>query len=371
MTATLTELTSALEQTLSQISMVTANYGESPVLAAVIQDWFHFLGGKPGEVVVIDCGSDAETQTICWAMFRDKLIDKLQIIHETSDDFGKDKGYIKEYTAGAIASKPYILFFKTDTLPYRKGHENWLVEAIQYLEREDIFAVGGSYNGPCKAEDAWDGWYFSRFCSYNFAIMKRDTFVAAMHEFANDFILSGFRSKNPLDSDGDGRFLIEAAFEQYMEQHNLYTLMKVEDINWSVFHTNVHGEHLKKTREKYLARKDVKKYLNSGIGTYEHNPDKGKYYGQPGPSLLKRLRIAFGKSALGPFWRSVKQALKPTRIIFGQSALGPSWRSIKQMARNQWGAFKQILRPVRVAFGQSVLGSSWRSLKQKLFGRLR
>jgi hypothetical protein len=147
--------------------------------------------------------------------------------------------------------------------------------------------------------------------------------------------------------------------------------MKVEDINWSVFHTNVHGEHLKKTREKYLARKDVKKYLNSGIGTYEHNPDKGKYYGQPGPSLLKRLRIAFGKSALGPFWRSVKQALKPTRIIFGQSALGPSWRSIKQMARNQWGAFKQILRPVRVAFGQSVLGSSWRSLKQKLFGRLR
>lgn len=239
--------------------MVTANYGEGVVLRDVFQDWFDFLGGKPGEVVVVDCGSDPETQTVCWQMFQQGLIDKLQIIHPSSDDFGKEKGYIKEYTAGAIASKPYVLVFKTDTLPYRKGYEQWLVEAIEYLERDDVFAVGGSYNLPCKTHDAWPGWYFSRKCSYNFAIMKRDMFMAAAHEFANDFILSGFKGENPAAQGDQHRYFIEVAFEQYMERHNLYTLMKVEDPNWTVFHTNTHNERLKQTREKYLARQDILK----------------------------------------------------------------------------------------------------------------
>lgn len=295
---------------LNQISMVTANYGESAVFADVIHDWFQFLGGKPGEVVVVDCGSDRATQSVCWQMFQSGEIDKLQIIHPEHEEFGKEKGYVREYTAGAIASKPYVLVFKTDTLPFRSGHEGWLEEAISYLDRPDIFAVGGSYNVPCKHHDAWDGWYFSKKCSYNFALMKRETFMAAAHEFANEFILSGFKSHNPAALTGQDRFFIEVAFEQYIQRHELFTLMKVEDRNWTVFHTNVHDEKLKQTRDRYLARKDISRFMNAGLPPEELAPDKALYYGQPHPGLTwrwRRFRVAFGNSALGSQWRSLKQ----------------------------------------------------------------
>jgi len=291
--------------------MVTANYGEGLVFADIINDWFEFLGGKPGEVVVVDCGSDRETQTVYWKMFEEGLIDKLQLIHPNSNDFGKDKGYIKEYTAGAIASKPYLLIFKTDTIPYRKGHDGWLEEAISYLDREDVFAIGGSHNLPAKHHDAWPGWYFSHKCSYNFALMKRSTFIAAAHEFANTFILSGFKGENPAAATGQDRYFIEVAFEQYIQRHQVHSLIKVEDLNWTVFHTNTHEERLKQVREKYLAREDIERFMNTGYSDKEPNPAKALYYGLPPEKvgLMKKVKIAFGQSAFGPHWRLLKKKL--------------------------------------------------------------
>ncbi|CAA9588121.1 hypothetical protein AVDCRST_MAG81-4323 [uncultured Synechococcales cyanobacterium] len=276
---------------LSQISMVTANYGEGLVFADIINDWFNFLGGKPGEVVIVDCGSNRETQTVYWKMFQEGLINKLQLIHPDSDDFGKDKGYIKEYTAGAIASKPYLLVFKSDTIPYRQGHDSWLEEAISYLDRDDVFAIGGSYNLPSKHHDAWPGWYFSHKCSYNFALMKRSTFMAAAHEFANTFILSGFKGENPAAATGQDRYFIEVAFEHYIQRHQVYSLIKVEDQNWTVFHTNTHGERLKQIREKYLAREDIERFMNAGYSDEEPEPAKALYYGLPPEEvgLMKKL----------------------------------------------------------------------------------
>lgn len=296
---------------LSEISLVTANFGEGVVLADVLQDWFHFLGGKPNEVVFIDCGSDPETQAICWQLYQDGLIDRLQVIHPDNDDFGRDKGFIKEYTAGAVASNPYLVLFKTDTLPYRQGHEGWLEEALNYLDRDDVFAISGAWNLPSKHHDAWDGWYFSKKCSYNFVVIKRDKFMAAAHEFAHDFILSGFTSENPAEATNQGRYFIEVAFEKYLERHNVYVLSRVEDINWTVFHTNTHNQLLKQVREDYLARRDVERFMNLGFSDKEPDPSKARYYGLPVPQVgfLKKLRIAFGASPLGTPWRSLKRRL--------------------------------------------------------------
>ncbi|MFM7425242.1 MAG: glycosyltransferase family 2 protein [Elainella sp.] len=303
------EQDSNLNSILGQVSLVTANYGEGVVFAEVINDWFEFLGGKPGEVVVVDCGSDASTQNICWQLFQSGVIDKLQLIHSSNDDFGRDKGYIKEYTAGAIASKPYVLLFKTDTLPYREGNEEWLVDAVAYLDRDDVFAVGGSFNLPSKHHEAWAGWYFSHKCSYNFALMKREKFMAAVHEFANNFVLAGFQGENPAAKTMQDRYFTEVAFEDYMERHNLYTLVKVEEPNWTVFHTNTHDERLKQVREQYRARRKIKKYMNLGNSDEALDPAKALYYGFPTAGPLKRLRIAFGKSTLGIRWRELKQQI--------------------------------------------------------------
>jgi hypothetical protein len=296
---------------LSEVSMITNNFGDAIIFADILQDWFRFLGGKPGEVVVVDCGSDRQTHNVYWQLFQEGLIDKLQVIQSYHEDNygGVESGYIKEYTAGAIASKPYLLWFHVDTLPYREGHDNWLDEAINYLDRDDVFAVGGSFNIPSKHHDAWHGWYFSHKCSLNFALMKRSTFMTSVHEFAGDYIMSGFKGENPAAATNQERYLLEVAFEQYIQAHGVYTLCKVENQNWTVFHTNTHEERLKKTREKYLARTNIKQFMNAGFA-FEDKADPfpaGMYYGQPPMSFIKKLRISLGKSPIGPSWRWFKQ----------------------------------------------------------------
>jgi len=299
---------------LDNVSLVTNNFGNGSVFADILLDWFRFLGGKPGEVVVVDCGSDTETQTIYWKLFQEGLIDKLQVIQSNHEDNygGKETGFIQEYTAGAIASKPYLLWFHIDTLPYREGHDNWLQESISYLDRKDVFAVGGSFNMPSKQHDAWAGWYFSHKCSLNFALMKRSTFMAAVHEFADPYITAGFKGNNPAEALGQskGRYIFEIAFEQYIQRYNAYTLCKIEDLTWTVFHTNTHEERLQKTRDKYLARKDIKRFMNAGLLS-EEKPihERIIYYGQPQIGIVKKLRIIFGQSSVGSYWRWLRQRL--------------------------------------------------------------
>jgi hypothetical protein len=297
---------------LDEVALVAANFGNGLIYKDILLDWFRFLGGKPGEVVVVDGGSDINTQIVYWELYRDGLIDKLQVIQPHHQDNDKETCYIQEYTAGAIARKPYILFFKIDTLPYREGHDNWLEEAINYLDRDDVFAVGGSFNLPSKLHDAWPGWYFSYKCSLNFSLMKRSRFMAAMHELAGSFITSGFKGENPGEAIGlgKGRYLVEVAFEEYIQRHKMYTLCKIEDPTWTVFHTNTLGERLKKTREKYFARKDIKRFMNVGFSDEEPNPAKAIYYGKPPVPIVKSLQIMFGASPLGPYWRELKKKLK-------------------------------------------------------------
>ncbi len=295
---------------LNDVSLVTNNFGDASVFANILQDWFNFLGGKPGEVVVVDCGSDLQTQQVYWQLYQDKMIDKLQVIQTNHEDNfgGKETGYIQEYTAGSVASKPYILWFHIDTLPYRDGHNGWLEEMVQYLEQADVFAISGAFNLPSKHHSAWDGWYYSRKCSLNFALMKRSTFMTAVHEYAGDYILSGFKSKNPADETKQGRYLLEVAFERYLERHNLYTLCKVESPTWTIFHTNTHETLLEETRKKYLAREGIEPYIDLGGSDAEPNPAMAMYYGQTPPSigLIKQIRIAFGKTVLGEKWRWLK-----------------------------------------------------------------
>jgi hypothetical protein len=298
------------EQAREQVSLVAANFGNGETFANVLQDWFNFLGGKPGEVVVVDGGSKPAVQSVYWDLFNQGKIDKLQIIRNNHPENHKDLCFIQEHTAGAIACKPYLLWYKSDTLPFRKGHEDWLCQAIEYLDREDTFAVGGSFNIPSKHHEAWPGWYFSDKCSENFAFMKRQSFMDAVSEFAGAYIASGFRDFNPADTTRQGRYLIEVAFEQYIKNHQKYTLVKVEDPTWTVFHTNVMGPALVQVREDYLARKNVEKYMNARI----HNRIWGGcYYGRPA-LRWQHFKWAVHESPLGPMIRAIKRTLGMNQV---------------------------------------------------------
>jgi len=64
-----------------------------------------------------------------------------------------------------------------------------------------------------------------------------------------------------------------------MQCNNLYKLCKVENPTWDlVFHTNTHEEHLKKAQTKYLARKDIERFMNADDAD---NPAKVLIMGKP------------------------------------------------------------------------------------------
>ena len=103
---------------------------------------------------------------------------------------------------------------------------------------------------------------------------------------------------------------MEASWVKYMHNHNLFTLARYEDQDWTVFHTNLVGEKLAQARLDNLARKDVGKYMNAANFTVKG--DNYVYYGQPMLSKFKKFRIAFGLSTLGPVWRAVKRHFHAT-----------------------------------------------------------
>ena len=87
-----------------------------------------------------------------------------------------------------------------DTLPFREGHADWLSQAIGFLGRDDTFSFGGALSLPHDHHPAWEGYYFCHVCSLNFALMKRNRFMDALHETANEYLLAGFKGENPATS---------------------------------------------------------------------------------------------------------------------------------------------------------------------------
>lgn len=303
----------------SSVSLVNANFGNANVFEKVLLDWFEFLGARPGEVVVLEAGSDRQTHDVMYDLLCRGLIDNLQLIRPGHGDSSRNTAHIREHNVVAVATKPYVLFWKSDSLPFRRGHDGWLAEALQHHERPDTFAVGGSFNMPSRHHDAFPGYYFSDKCSENFALMKRETFIKAIEEFCGEYVISGFRTTNPAALTGQDRFLIEVAFERYMERHKLFTLTRVEDESWTIFHTNASGLRLEALREKYRRREDIAHYMNAA------NPiklDGGCYYGRR-RDYVREAKVTLGR------WRRIavsKLTGKPTGLPDHPSAMKGAFR---------------------------------------------
>ena len=184
------------QNTLSRISLVASNFGDGPLIPLILQDWFRFLGGRPGEVVIRD-GGDRDTQRTLKGLLCDGHIDKLVLVQPDHYDCGNHQVYISEHAVPSMASRDYLLFFHVDTLPYRYGYDDWLDVALGQLERDDTFAIGGSFNSAAKHHDDGPCWYFSHKCSLNFALMKRSSFIACVAQFMGEYVRSGYRTANP------------------------------------------------------------------------------------------------------------------------------------------------------------------------------
>jgi hypothetical protein len=261
------------------VTLALSGFGGSVSLAPVLQDWFEFLGGRPAEVVYVDGGSGPRTVLALTSLLRRGLIDKLQLLNPASWENDFHRCYIQEYHSGALATSPYIVFVKPDTLPFRRGHDRWLAEDLRALDRtaadgRPVLAV--TLPHLIDPPLASDGPYLVHdFASLNFTLMKRSTFRDAMRSQIGEFIDSDFRGEFPAHIDCDPtyrRALVEWAWQAHCRSRGMVTLARRESLDWSIFHVNKIDRKLLALRDRYRAREDVERFFDQPKSLYRPEP---------------------------------------------------------------------------------------------------
>lgn len=289
---------------LGDVTLAISGFGGTrAALRRVILDWLEFLGGRPGEVVYVDGGSERRTTAALAGLLHDGLIDKLELLTPAHWENSFERCYIQEHQSGRLATRPYIVFVKPDMLPLRSGFDRWLEEDLAALDRPGVFAITNTHliDPPAGREGPY---LVSDFASLNFALMKRSAFEESMRGQVGAFIEGGFRGEYPAHIRTEDRYrraLIEWAWQQHCRQHGLRTLGRAESNDWMIFHINKGGRKLLRIRERMRARDGVAAYFDKPKGLYRPPLSGLQRAGKSLEGLARRLRgPGIRRSATGP-----------------------------------------------------------------------
>lgn len=260
------------------VTLAISGYRDGCELRPVLRDWIEFIGGRPGEIVYVDGGSPRSTVRRLTGMLQEGLIDRLELLTPGHFENHRDRCYIQEYRAGRLASLPYIMFVKMDTLPFRRGLSNWLAEDMAALDRHDVFAITHSHqdNPPIGREGPY---FVFDFTSLNFGLMKRSVFERSIEDQIGDLVRSNFRGEYPAKIRTEERFkrmLVEWLWHHQVIEHGLKTLGRAESIDFTINHVNKRGRDLLRIRRAYRARKGLDRFYDASLYYRPpHGPIKG------------------------------------------------------------------------------------------------
>ncbi|TSA39767.1 glycosyltransferase, partial [bacterium] len=244
---------SASPRVLQRLSLAISGHQGAGAIRVVLQDWIEFLGGRPAEIVYVDGGSDVDTLRELAALKADGLIDTLELTPKDAWENHRDRCFIQEYRSGVLCTKDLILFAKLDTLPFRKGHEDWLAQDVAALDKADVFAISLPPAQPPLSH--WLGtrgeYEASDFVSLCFALMKRSEFTRACREQMGTFIDSSFRGEYPAHIAarpyviaGLRRALVELLWTEHCRRHKFVALSRFQTPEYQVNHVNLWGPAL-------------------------------------------------------------------------------------------------------------------------------
>lgn len=275
-----------------QLTLSMSGFGATRATHRVILDWFEFLGGRPGEVIYVDGGSDRASMARLVALVQEGLIDRLELLNPRHFENDFHRCYVQEYRSGMLASKPYVMFVKPDTLPFRVGCASWLEDDVHTLDDPRVFAITlGHLIAP--AGGTRDGYLTHDFASLNFSLMKRESFMQAMRDEIGAFIDSDFRGEFPSHIRCEEKYrraLIEWAWQSHCRRRALVTLSRPESREWTIFHFNKSGGKLLALRERYRARDGVNLFFDKPFALYRP-PDRGlKKLGKSIENAVRRAR---------------------------------------------------------------------------------
>jgi hypothetical protein len=256
----------------------------------VLENWLTFLGGRPKQII---CSVSTTNYPPPHSQLQGEgLIDQIAYLepcNRTPQDIDPDA----RLAAIKAAKTNWILSVSLDTIPFRKGEENWLDDALSAVEQHKCFGFTGSFNAP-DMQPLGDGYSKTQYFSLNFAIFRRTDWLKIIDTYLGSN-LDGPLIQNLNLKESNFRFRQEAAVVAFLRENQQYMLVRQETPQWTVFHVNVWGKQLRNVRERYLARKNIHPYLNTGMPEKKRFYPWDRYYGYPKPSLLKRMRIWFGK----------------------------------------------------------------------------
>jgi hypothetical protein len=279
------------------VSLAISGFRDGAELRPVLRDWIEFIGGRPGEVVYVDGGSPAATVRRLTGMVADGLIDRLELLTPGHYENHRDRCYVQEYRTGRLATLPYVMFIKMDTLAYRRGFDTWLAEDLAALNRPGVFSVTHTHqdNPPVGREGPY---LVHDFTSLNFGIMKRSVFDCAVEDQIGDLVRSNFRGEYPVKIRTEERFkrmLVEWLWHHQVVEHGLRTLARAESIDYTINHVNKRGWELLRIRRGFRARKGLDRYYDAPL-YYRAPPGPLKRFGQGVEGVVRRVR----HSVLGP-----------------------------------------------------------------------
>jgi hypothetical protein len=275
-----------------RVTLAISGFGGEASLRPVLLDWFEFLGSRPGEVVYVDGGSARRTQRALVGLVQEGLIDRLELLNPAHWENDFTRCYIQEYRAGWLATKPYLCFIKMDTLAYRRGHDDWLLQDLSKLDDPRVFAMTNTH--LMEAARGREGPYLvNDFVSLNYTLMKRGRWAASLREQIGDFIESGFRGEYPARIQCEPRYrraLIEWAWQAHVRHHGLVTLGRAESRDWMVYHVNKMDRKLLSLRARMRAGEDLDRHFDLPKGYYRPEPRGLSKLGRSIEGVVRRLK---------------------------------------------------------------------------------
>lgn len=244
----------------------------------ILLDWFDFLGGRPGEVVYIDGGSNTDTRRALTHLLTEGHIDRLELLAPSHWENHPHRCYIQEHQAGRLATLDYLCFVKLDTLSFRAHRPLWLNDAFALLKSPDVFAITNSHLvEPMTESPGHPGLLEGDFASLNFALMKRTAFEDAMASQTPELLASSFKSELPSNLGADAGFeraLVEWAWRAHCRSTGRKTLAWPESRDWMIFHMNKSGRKLLRYRSAFRQFVGVEPYFDQPKALYRP-PIKG------------------------------------------------------------------------------------------------
>ncbi len=109
----------------------------------VLDDWLRFLGGRPNQVIFA-VSPRIEPPPVYEELRKEGVIDRILLLESEGCPVLEIDPEAVRLIVDATPTE-WVLLIKLDTLPYRSGHESWLDDALERVDKYRLFGMTGGF----------------------------------------------------------------------------------------------------------------------------------------------------------------------------------------------------------------------------------